>query len=64
MTTKDKDVTYILEDPEWNCWECSGCGLLWVLSNGGPKDNEMNYCPKCGRRISAEEWGRGEHDLV
>ena len=24
--TEDKSVTYILEDPEWSCWECSGFG--------------------------------------
>ncbi len=33
-------------------WECSNCRLLWKLDNDyTPKDNGMNYCPKCGAKI-------------
>ena len=32
-------------------YECSECGLLWWLEAGTPKDNEMYYCPKCGKRM-------------
>lgn len=32
-------------------YECSVCGKLWVLNDGTPKNNEMNYCPKCGAKM-------------
>lgn len=32
-------------------YECSECGLMWALEEGSPKDNEMYYCPKCGKRM-------------
>lgn len=33
-------------------FECSICGEPWELFAGEPKDNNMNYCPKCGSRMS------------
>lgn len=36
-------------------YECSVCGKLWVLTFGTPKDNEMNYCPKCGAKMEGAE---------
>ena len=32
-------------------WVCSVCGKEWVLIDGTPLDNQMNYCPKCGARM-------------
>lgn len=33
----------------------SDCGLLWYMSNEDtPKENEMNYCAKCGRELVEE----------
>ena len=29
-------------------WEAS-CGAMWTFTEGGPKDNDMHFCPKCGR---------------
>lgn len=29
-------------------WEAD-CGAMWTFSEGGPKENEMHYCPNCGR---------------
>jgi hypothetical protein len=53
---KDKIVenntsTYTLIDEDINTWECSECKEWWTLIEGTPKDNYMNYCPKCGSKI-------------
>jgi hypothetical protein len=29
-------------------WEAD-CGAIWTFTEGGPKDNDMHYCPKCGK---------------
>lgn len=43
---------------EWddgdNTWSCSVCGNPFVLIDGTPSDNEMNYCPNCGARMDGE----------
>ena len=42
---------WILIDDDKGLWQCSKCGAEWVLEAGTPADNEMNYCPACGRRL-------------
>jgi hypothetical protein len=39
-------------DDDWdeNLWE-SACGLAWLLEDEGPVENDMSYCPKCGKRL-------------
>ena len=33
-------------------WVCSECGETWSFGNGTtPQENNMNYCPNCGRKI-------------
>jgi len=34
-------------------WECSHCNLAWVFEYDGPKENNVNYCPRCGAPITA-----------
>jgi hypothetical protein len=34
----------------------SDCGLTWEFSLGGPVDNQMMYCPKCGRPLVAQPY--------
>ena len=46
------NTTYTLAEEEWGVWQCSKCGLMWSLEAGGPVENEMNYCPHCGRKIT------------
>lgn len=29
-------------------YQCTYCGEPFILMNGTPRDNEYNYCPKCG----------------
>ena len=33
-------------------WD-TGCGHLFILNDGTPKENEMVYCPFCGNKISS-----------
>lgn len=47
------------------CWEeqeygtgdsvyvCSECHAEWVLNDGNPTENNMNYCPECGARMDS-----------
>ena len=51
LSEQKEPCNYTLEDDDANTWECNKCGVEWVLEAGTPEDNEMNYCPKCGREI-------------
>ena len=31
-------------------WEAD-CGAMWTFTEGGPKDNDMNFCPNCGKPV-------------
>ena len=35
-------------------YRCSVCGEEWYLEDGKPKDNEMNFCPRCGARMDGD----------
>jgi hypothetical protein len=28
------------------------CGAIWIFTDGGPTDNDMHFCPKCGAAVS------------
>lgn len=32
-------------------FECSECGERWELTCGGPADNHLNFCPRCGAEV-------------
>lgn len=32
-------------------WICGHCDLEWTMNDGTPKENGMNYCPRCGHLI-------------
>lgn len=34
-------------------WE-SDCGLAWTLNDGGPVENDMEFCPRCGKRLQVQ----------
>lgn len=46
-----KECKFIRQNDDWIVYECSNCKMDWVFENDGPKDNEFNYCPKCGAKI-------------
>lgn len=52
LSQQKESCEWTLEDDDANTWECNKCGVEWVLEAGTPEDNEMNYCPKCGREIT------------
>ena len=33
-------------------WVCSVCGEPWTLIDGTPKENNMNFCPNCGAKMT------------
>jgi len=35
---------------DWDYWETS-CGESFYLEDGTPRDNNMRFCPYCGRRL-------------
>jgi hypothetical protein len=39
------------DDFEGN-WD-SDCGLCWAFPDGGPAENEMRFCPGCGKKLLA-----------
>ncbi len=36
-------------------FQCSSCGMMWFLAAGNPIQNEMFYCPRCGKKMKTEE---------
>ena len=42
---------FALYHPDFNWWECQACRFLWEFENGNPYDDDMRFCPRCGRRI-------------
>lgn len=48
------DVCTWTEDEDGN-WE-TGCDQIFVLIEGTPKQNGMNYCCYCGKRIVEERY--------
>ena len=35
-------------------YECSHCGEGWTLIDGTPKENNMEYCNRCGAQMDAD----------
>lgn len=46
----------MMETCEWSeddsgMWTCSKCDIAWEFTCDGPKENDLIYCPKCGRKV-------------
>lgn len=39
---------------------CGSCGVVWEFIDGGPKDNETHFCPRCGGVLLAEPFAEDE----
>ena len=52
VETIKKDIcVYRQINEDWNTWECSSCAEEWCFESGSPKDNAVNYCPRCGKKV-------------
>lgn len=50
-----KKCKFALWDDDSNTYECCECGLVWMLMEGTPIENQMEFCPKCGSKIEVQE---------
>jgi len=37
-------------DEHCDMWE-GDCGIAWAMIEGTPIENDMMYCPKCGKKL-------------
>lgn len=42
-----------VEDDFEGYWVGS-CGVKWGYEDGSPRENKMNFCPQCGKRLEHE----------
>ena len=45
-TCKNSEYLY-----DGSFFECSRCGERWELTCGGPADNHLCFCPRCGAEV-------------
>lgn len=45
-TCKNSEYLY-----DGSFFECSECGERWELTCGGPADNHLCFCPRCGAEV-------------
>lgn len=48
-------ATCLWEEHHLGDFWSGACGASWIFTNGGPTDNQMTYCPQCGRRVVLPE---------
>lgn len=41
-------------DEDSGCYECSHCMTHFYISDGTPKENGYDFCPRCGVRMESE----------
>lgn len=49
--SKTETTSWTMIDSDINLWKCSKCSEEWNFEFGGPTENNMHYCPACGRRL-------------
>lgn len=49
---REATCAWTKNEDDWDRAEWVGdCGATWVFEEGGPVENEMGYCPNCGKRL-------------
>lgn len=49
--SKTETTSWTMIDSDINLWKCSKCNEEWTFEYGGPEENNMHYCPHCGRKV-------------
>jgi len=49
-----RECKWALDDEDSGTWR-GDCGELWTFTEGGPSENNFNYCPACGGITRASE---------
>lgn len=50
----DRPTCKNIADPyDGSFFECSKCGERWELTCGGPADNHLCFCPRCGAEVAS-----------
>jgi hypothetical protein len=49
-TTPDRECEWKCDDIDSGTWE-SCCGEIWTFTDGGPVENRMLFCHRCGGKI-------------
>lgn len=44
------ECLWAMGDSDYGLWFGS-CGAQWEFTEDGPAENEMNFCPRCGRKL-------------
>lgn len=57
---REMGCEWFCTDDDANLWECSECGAEWILEAGTPTDNDMHFCPACGKRLEVKKDERNE----
>ena len=55
---QERTCDWMLADPDDDMW-MGDCGIAFGFVDGGPEDNDMEFCPRCGGRLQVKE---GEDD--
>lgn len=42
--------TFSAYDSHWS----GTCGIEWIFTDGGPEENGVKFCPKCGKSVAIE----------
>lgn len=50
MSEDSKYCEWKQDDSESNIWQ-GECGMAFILESGTPDENDMIYCPKCGKLV-------------
>lgn len=45
----------VADQCDGSIFECSECGEVWELTCGGPEDNHLNFCPRCGAKVVTDD---------
>lgn len=61
-STKKKCGKWIPEDDGFGgeIWHCSECDAVWTFNDGGPAENNANFCPECGADLRMTEHDNSE----